>query len=166
MRTALILWTLMGLFCLRVLGQVLVEFLHVGFLPPSEEWFSGLLPYPPLLASQLLIIALMTRIGVDFTRQSGWTYRPRRLAGSWLLAFGGVYLAVMVIRYAVRMTLYPHERWAGGSIPIFFHWVLAAYVLVLGAHHWRQGVRPQEAGPRAALRRWAPRLAWLAGGGL
>jgi uncharacterized protein len=166
MRTALILWTLMGLFCLRVLGQVLVEFLHVGFLPPSEEWFSGLLPYPPLLASQLLIIALMTKIGLDFTRRSGWTYRPRRLAGSLLLAFGGVYLAVMIIRYVVRMTLYPHERWAGGSIPIFFHWVLAAYVLVLGAHHWRQGVRPPAAGPRAALRRWAPRLAWLAGGGL
>jgi uncharacterized protein len=166
MRTALILWILMGLFCLRVLGQVLVEFLRVGFLPPSEEWFSGLLPYPPLLASQIMLIALMTKIGLDFTRQLGWTYRPRHRAGLLLLAFGTVYLVVMIIRYAVRMMLYPHERWTGGSIPIFFHWVLAVYVLVLGAHHWRRAVRPPESGSRGVVRRWAPRLAWLAGAGV
>ena len=33
------LWSLLALFCLRVLGQVLVETLHVSFLPPSPEWF-------------------------------------------------------------------------------------------------------------------------------
>jgi hypothetical protein len=43
-RTAKILWVLMALFCLRVLGQVAVELLHVRFLPPSEEWFSGMIP--------------------------------------------------------------------------------------------------------------------------
>jgi hypothetical protein len=37
-----------------------------------------------------------------------------------LLAIGSVYLAVMAIRYAIRMSLYPRERWSGGSIPIFF----------------------------------------------
>jgi hypothetical protein len=138
---AMVLWFLMALFCLRVLGQILVEVWHVRFLPPSEEWFSGLIPYPQLLTSQILIILLMAKIGLDFTRQSGRTYRPRRRAGSLLLTFGTAYLVVMVIRYVVRMALYPQERWTGGLIPIFFHWVLAAYVLVLGWHHWRQGRR-------------------------
>lgn len=54
-RTALALWLLAGLFCLRVLGQVLVEFGDVQFLPPSKEWASGLIPYPLLLVSQVLI---------------------------------------------------------------------------------------------------------------
>ena len=150
MRTALLLWLLMGLFCLRVLGQVLVEFLHVQFLPPSEEWFSGLIPYSPLLASQLVVILLMAKIGVDFTRREGWSYRPRRRAGMALLIFGWLYLLAMTIRYIVRMTLYPSERWTGGSIPIFFHWVLATYVLVLGFHHWRHGRQRAPGAPSSA----------------
>jgi uncharacterized protein len=161
MRTARVLWLLMALFGLRVLGQILVEAWQVPFLPPSEEWFSGLLPYPPLLASQVLILLLMTKVGLDFTRRGGWSYRPRYRAGGWLLLFGGVYLAVMVIRYAVRMALYPHERWTGGAIPIFFHWVLAAYVLVLGAHHRLRGDRPQPTGPR-----WLGRLGRLTAAGI
>jgi uncharacterized protein len=137
-RTAALLWILMALFCLRVLGQVLVEFWGVRFLPPSKEWASGLIPYPWLLASQIAIVVLQLRIGLDFTRQSGWSYRPRRRAGVTLLTFGIVYLAAMIVRYMVRMSLYPEERWTGGTIPIVFHWVLAAYVLLIGFHHWRQ----------------------------
>lgn len=68
----------MALFALRVLGQVLVEAWQVRFLSPSDEWFSGLLPYPPLLTSQVLILLLMTKIGLDFTRQAGWSCRLRR----------------------------------------------------------------------------------------
>ena len=86
-RSAKLLWILTGLFCLRVVGQVLVEFLHVGFLPPSGEWFSGLIPYPELLVSQVLIIAVQLKIDVDFTRRTGWSYRPRRAVGQWLLGF-------------------------------------------------------------------------------
>lgn len=149
MHTAPLLWLLMFLFCLRVLGQVLVEFLHVRFLPPSEEWMSGAVPYPALLASQALILLVMTKIGWDFTRQTGWTYRPRRRAGMVLLILGGIYLAVMIIRYAVRMTLYPHERWTGGSIPIFFHWVLATYMLILGIHHWKHRILAFRAADRS-----------------
>lgn len=115
MRTAFVLWFLMALFFLRVVGQILVEFWQVRFLPPSEEWFSGLLPYPQLLTSQILILLLMVKIGLDFSRQAGWSYRPRVHVGSWLLVFGSVYLLVMIVRYVIRMSLYPHERWTGGS---------------------------------------------------
>src|SRR5437588_11196864 len=70
-------------------------------------------------------------------RGRGVFAQPRPWLGSTLLVFGLVYLAVMLIRYVVRMSLYPAERWTGGSIPIFFHWVLASFVLVVGGYHWR-----------------------------
>ncbi len=148
-KTAALLWVLMALFCLRVLGQILVEFFHVTFLPPSEEWFSGTMAYPSLLASQIVIIALQLKINTDFTRHAGWTYRPSRAAGELLLSFGAIYLSSMIVRYIVRMSLYPHERWVGGCIPIFFHWVLSAYVLSVGYHHW-QGARAHGAGPQGS----------------
>lgn len=162
-RTAVILWILMALFCLRVLGQILVELLGVRFLPPSEEWFSGMIPYPQLLASQLLIIALQAKIGLDFTRRDGWSYRPRRLVGRLLVPLAAIYLTVMMIRYVVRMTLYPHERWTGGSIPIFFHWVLAVFLLLVGLHHWRESRIGPSAVPRPIHRRWMIRTLRLAG---
>ena len=66
------LWLLLVLFCLRVLGQMSVAFLHVSFLPPMEEWFSGVIPYPWLLASQFVIIALFAWIVIDVSRGRGF----------------------------------------------------------------------------------------------
>jgi len=122
-----VLLALLFLFCLRVLGQILVAFFGVTFLPPMEEWFSGLLPYPELLTTQILIIALYGKICLDFVRGSGFFVTPRRRLGTGLVIFGSLYLGVMILRYVMRMSLYPHERWAGGSIPIFFHWVLSCF---------------------------------------
>ena len=136
-RTAKLLWILTGLFVLRVVGQMLVEFLHVSFLPPSEAWYSGLIPYPVLLPSQIAIVALQIKIDLDFTRQAGWAYGPSRRAGRFLLWFGSVYLAAMIVRFVIRMAIYPDQPWAGATIAIIFHWVLAAYLLVVGYHHWR-----------------------------
>ena len=113
-----ILWILLALFCCRVLGQVLVEFFGVRFLPPSEEWFSGLIPYPRLLATQIAIILLFVKICSDLTTRQGWFHQPRNWFGKILLVFGSLYLLIMVVRYGVRMSLYPGERWTGGSIPI------------------------------------------------
>lgn len=131
-----LLFLLLSLFCLRVIGQALVAFFRVSFLPPMEEWFSGVLPYPELLASQILIIALFSKICWDFARGRGYFVQPRCLLGIWLLRIGWLYLAMMVTRYVIRMALYPAERWAGGSIPIFFHWILASFLLVLGYYQW------------------------------
>src|SRR5215468_9146857 len=138
-----LLTALLFLFCLRVLGQILVAFFGVKFLPPMEEWFSGLLPYPELLTSQILIILLYGRICLDFARAYGYFVTPRPRLGINLLKFGWLYLGVMIIRYVIRMGLYPHERWTGGSIPIFFHWVLASFLLVLGHYHWRSTTQVQ-----------------------
>jgi putative CocE/NonD family hydrolase len=134
---AFALWTLLGLFVIRVAAQLLIALGGGDFLPPWEEWFSGALGYAPLLASQIAIILVYGRIALDVTRGRGVFAVPRRRAAVALLVIGSVYLTVMVIRYAIRMTLYPHERWSGGSIPIFFHWVLAGFILVLGFYHRR-----------------------------
>jgi putative CocE/NonD family hydrolase len=156
-----VLATLLFLFCLRVLGQILVAFFHVSFLPPMEEWFSGLLPYPELLTAQILIIALYGKICLDFSREHGFFSTPRRPLGTGLLVFGSLYLSVMVIRYIIRMSLYPHERWAGGCIPIFFHWVLSSFILVLGSYHWRTTRRPAKPGIGKLLLQGAAAVAAL-----
>src|SRR5690242_17737931 len=127
---AIWLFVLLVLFCFRVAGQMLVAFAGVTFLPPMEEWYSGLLPYPYLLPTQFVIILLFGKICFDLHRGDGFFAVPRPRLGTLLRAFGTIYLVVMVIRYVMRMSLYPLERWTGGSIPIFFHWVLAAYLLV------------------------------------
>ncbi|WP_339749338.1 CocE/NonD family hydrolase [uncultured Rubinisphaera sp.] len=136
----LVLWGLFGLFCLRVSGQILVETGFGEFLPPSPEWFSGLIPYPWLLASQVLILILMARINLGVAREWTWYASQRPTLGRTLLFLGTVYLITMLIRYAIRMSLYPAERWTGRSIPIFFHWVLACYVLTL-SYHFRKCAR-------------------------
>jgi len=122
---------LFALFVLRVLGQALVAFLNVGFLPPMDAWYSGLMPYEYLLPSQLLILALMAKICVDFTRQRGLFFEPNKFFGTAWLWFGYGYLAAMVAR---AILLWDHP------IPIFFHWVLAAFVIVVG-HSQRQRLR-------------------------
>ena len=126
------LWLLLALFCLRVTGQMLVAFFGVSWLPPMEEWYSGLIPYPWLLMSQFFIILVYGKVCTDFTRGEGFFVVPRPTLGSGLLTFGSVYFGVMVIRYVIRMSLYPHERWLGGSVPIIFHWVLASFLLLVG----------------------------------
>lgn len=136
-QTAPWLWVLLFLFCLRVLGQALVAFAQVQWLPPMREWYSGLLAYEWLLPSQLLIIILYGKVCVDFSRARGYFVEPSRRMARGLLLFGWVYLGAMVLRYILRMTFQPEERWVGGAIPIFFHWVLAAFILLVGRYHAR-----------------------------
>jgi putative CocE/NonD family hydrolase len=129
-----------------------------------EEWYSGLIPYPWLLLSQFLIILLYSKVCIDFTRGQGFFVVPRRALGLSLLRFGSVYFAVMVARYMIRMSLYPHERWVGGSIPVFFHWILASFILLVGGYHWVQ--TRHEAQNRVDLPssiRWRSRVVWLVG---
>lgn len=123
------MWLLLGLFILRVLGQVLVAFLHVRFLPPMAAWYSGVMPYEYLLPSQIVIIAVMAKICIDFTREQGFFFEPKRFfAGAWLW-FGYLYLAAMIAR---ALILWDHP------IPIVFHWVLAAFVITVGLSHRRR----------------------------
>ena len=135
--TAVVLWVLLGLFCLRVLGQILVAFFHVTFLPPMEAWYSGIISYPYLLPAQILIVVLLTKICLDFSRGKGVFVQPHPAWSRGALYFGILYLATMFLRYILHMALNPEERWFGGTIPIAFHCVLASYVILFGWFHRR-----------------------------
>src|SRR5437879_7372841 len=78
---ATVLWFLLFLFCLRVAGQALVAAFAVPFLPPMQQWYSGVLPYPILLPVQILIIVLLAKVATDFTRRRGFFVVPRRTMG-------------------------------------------------------------------------------------
>jgi uncharacterized protein len=130
-RYSRVLLILLFLFCLRVIGQMLVAFLHVSFLPPMKEWFSGLLPYPELVVSQILIILLFSKVCSDFYRGTGYFVKLSPRFSSNLIIFGCVYFSGMIVRYVLRMSLYPDQRWFGGTIPIIFHCVLASFILVM-----------------------------------
>lgn len=134
---AAVLGALAFAFCLRVLGQVVVALFAVDFLPPMDEWYSGLIPYPVLLPIQILILVVQAMISRDIARGSGFFALPRPRTGMALRWFSYVYFAGMLLRYIVTMALYPERRWLTGTIPIFFHWVLAAYMFILGGYYVR-----------------------------
>jgi hypothetical protein len=131
-REAWFLWSLSALFLLRVVGQVLVEFSGVTFLPPSREWYSGLLPYSLLLPVQIGILLWMAWMNAGVTLRRGFFTRPHPWLGGFLLVFCVLYAGGMAIRYFVSGQLHPERRfWPPGSLPIVFHFVLAAYLYVL-----------------------------------
>jgi hypothetical protein len=77
-----------------------------------------------------------SKVCLDFTHGRGYFVVPSRRLGVGLLRFGSIYLIAMIIRYVLHMSLHPEERWLGGTIPIVFHWVLAAFLLMVGQYHW------------------------------
>lgn len=130
--TALVLSALLFLFFLRVLGQALVGLGHAPFLPAWHEWYSGLLPYPWLLASQILILIVFGKACIDVWRGEGYFARPHPALGTPLLAFGWLYAASMELRYWLLRT---HE------VPVLFHIVLAAFLVVYALYQRRVKVR-------------------------
>ncbi|MFN8658769.1 MAG: CocE/NonD family hydrolase [Candidatus Obscuribacterales bacterium] len=139
-----ILSALAVLFCLRVTGQLLVAFFQVTWLPPMESWMSGAVSYPVLLTLQIGIITLMGKICWDIQHRDGYFYQPSERLGRFFLEAGAFYFLIMVMRYSMRMSLYPHERWLGGALPIFFHCVLALFVMFYGAYHLLSVVKTRQ----------------------
>jgi hypothetical protein len=113
-------------------GQALVAFLSVRWLPAMHEWHSRLIPYPILLAIQLIMLAIMIQISRDIWRGSGFFGRARPSWSRYLVGFSVVYAGAMILRYILTMILLPEMRWLGGTIPIFFHFVLAAFLFTWG----------------------------------
>ncbi|HET9467330.1 MAG TPA: hypothetical protein VFO48_02915 [Vicinamibacterales bacterium] len=122
------LWILLFLFALRVVGQLLVVAGTAPFLPPMDEWQSGLLPYPALFVSQMLILALLMTVCVQFSRGRGYFVRHHTWLATPLWIVGWIYAVGMVVRYSLLRR---------DIIPVIFHIVLASFLLVV-AHHHRQ----------------------------
>ena len=125
------------LFALRVLGQALVVFFRVDWLPGTEHWFSGVIRYPVLLAVQLVMLPGMVKIASDIWRGRGFFAKPRPGCSRFLVACSIIYAISMVLRYVLTMTHRPEMRWFGGTIPNFFHFVLAAFVYTWGRFYSR-----------------------------
>ena len=121
---------LSGLFCLRLLGQALVSRGRAARLPPMEQWQSGVLPYPALLASQGAILAVQAAIDIQAIRGGGVLLRSRPRLGGAIHRFSLVYFAAMIVRYVVSMRRHPDRRWFGKTIPIIFHGILATYLFL------------------------------------
>lgn len=123
--TILILNSLFILFVLRVLGQLLVLFVSIPFLPPFREWYSELIPYPVLLTSQILVIILLAKVCMDLYAKKGYFYTKHGWFLKPLLYFSIIYFLVMFGRFLVF----------GLSIPVVFHWVLATFAFVFSMYH-------------------------------
>src|SRR4029450_7928880 len=109
-RYAWLLLALTFLFALRVTGQALVAVRDVAWLPPFERWHSGLIPYPILLAVQIVMIVLMLFIVRDFARGSGFFVSLLPRTGKALIALAMLYALVMVLRYILTMTMHDELR--------------------------------------------------------
>ena len=134
MTRAALLWILLAAFASRVVGQLLVVAGLAPFLPPMDDWQSGLLPYPLLLASQILILALLGAVCLHFWRGHGYFFTRRLWLGTTLWTVGWIYAIGMVVRY----TLLRRD-----AIPVVFHIVLASFLLVV-AHHHRRARSPRQ----------------------
>ena len=99
--TALAILTL--LFALRVLGQALVVFFSVDWLPPMERWFSGVIRYPILLSIQLVMLPGMIKIASDIWRGRGFFAKPRPGCCRFLVGCSMLYAASMILRYILTM---------------------------------------------------------------
>ena len=135
LRFGRILVALTVLFSLRVLGQVLVAFFSVPWLPSMEQWYSGLVPYPILLVIQLAMVTVMMKLSIEISRGAG---RFAKQHPSWspiLVSFSAIYAGGMALRYILTMLFRPELRWFGHTIPIFFHFVLAGFIFILGLYH-------------------------------
>jgi uncharacterized protein len=133
---SLALWILFLLFCFRVFAQLTQYFIPNSFLPPFEAWHSGTLSYASLVFFQFVIIGIYLSVCI---RISMGKINPHKSIGKRLLVLGGIYAFIMVTRYILRMSMFPSERWFGGSIPILFHVVLASFLITLGIYHVRNG---------------------------
>lgn len=136
-RQAVLLGLLACAFLGRVLGQVTVALLEPDWLPPMQDWYSGLLPYSILLPIQVAILTFQAFISWDLWRGTGFFTQRYPRFGLGLGRFSYGYFAVMVIRYLITIALFPERRWFGsGTIPIVFHWVLAAYLFTWSRFHY------------------------------
>lgn len=127
------LWLLLGLFCFRVLAQLLQSMVYFEFLPHYAAWHSGALPYGVLLLSQVLIIVVMSLVSFKFTQ--GRVIANRHV-GMLMLVFGVIYFFAMLVRLLLGLFVMPEHSWFGQILPAMFHLVLALFVLLVGYFHY------------------------------
>ena len=136
---------LVGLFVARVLAQLIQAVHPVSVLPPFEAWHGAVLPYPLLVAVQVVIILMLAWIA---WRVRNDTISPRRWKYRMCFGLGGVYFGFMAFRLLAGLTFLADHAWFSKSLPAFFHVGLATFILVLGQYIYIQATKaPSPAGP-------------------
>ena len=129
---AIVLAILSALFAARVAAQAMQRWLPLPFLPPSGAFQGSALPYAILLPAQIAILAAMLAIA---WRVHIGMFLPRPHVSRRLTVAGGVYVATMLTRLTVGLTVPDAPSWFRSEISTVFHFVLAIVVLVLAAFH-------------------------------
>ena len=131
-RYVLVLCTL--LFSFRVGAQAWQHWHPVSWLPPDESFQGSAMPYGLLLASQLLILALMLRVCLRIFHGG---FAPHANRGRALLALGVLYLVAMLMRLGIGIAVPEASPWFRAWLPTAFHFVLAAFLIGLARLHLR-----------------------------
>ncbi|HWI36284.1 MAG TPA: hypothetical protein VNU64_07510, partial [Burkholderiales bacterium] len=97
---ALLLWLFTGLFTLRVLGQAVQFWWPHSFLPEFGAFQGSRLPYGVLLATQLVILAVMIYYALRVMRGA---LPPSEQAGRVLLWLGWIYMAGSIARIVIGL---------------------------------------------------------------
>jgi len=119
---------LAAIFALRIVAQAIARETGLGFLPSFALWHSATVPYAVLLTAQIAILVAMVAAAVSVPFA---TTRPR--LGTGLIIAGWLYLAVLVARLIIGVLDLSDAGWFDGAVSTAFHFLLAAFVLVLGS---------------------------------
>ncbi len=120
------------LFCVRVVGQLVVRAKAPRWLPPMEQW--NLLPYRFLLPIQVVFVAVIAAV-ISRLRRRPWFFARARIADSASSSSGSARSMRDRCSCATRSNgPPPGERWFGGTIPMVFHVVLAAFLFIWGTY--------------------------------
>lgn len=114
-------------FLFRVMAQLLQAVADLEVLPAFDEWHSGVLPYPVLLAGQVIIFSLQAYVIVGVASRR---LRFRGSTGELLRVAGLVYLAAALLRLVAALTEVSDHSWLNALLPSIFHVLLASFVLL------------------------------------
>ena len=116
-------------FLVRVAGQAVQRWFPLEILPPFDAWQGSAMPYPALLACQIVILALLGAAICSIV------HRARALgttASQWVIFIGCGYFALMLVRLVLGLTLLGDSGWFTAWISTLLHLDLALVVVLWG----------------------------------
>ena len=125
----LIILVLTLIFIGRVLAQLIEYFVDISFIPNFDKWQSGTVPYWVLLVFQFTIMSFMVTV---YRKLSKGTVQSSKLKRNIYLILGCIYLTGTLTRHILGLTVLSDSVYFTSFISIYFHYVLASFLLVLG----------------------------------
>lgn len=114
-------------FLVRVAGQAVQRWFPQDFLPAFEAWQGSGMPYPALLACQVVILALLGAAICSMVHRA----RLLNAMGSrFVIVIGCVYFALMLARLLLGLTLLGDSGWFTAWISSLLHLSLAVVVIL------------------------------------